>query len=105
MSRGAASRGAILGSDEPPREVSIDGVLYDRVGVDQAGHAYYAAETGTGYALAERPAGGVATATECVPHEAIGGFLEHVGERIGWNELADDWRDRADAHRGEDSAE
>lgn len=103
----AAKDHALVERDDVPDEISIDGEVYQRLGLDQLGRAYFVAETGWGWRVVETDERFDVQESTKVERGRLRGLLDHVDEQVGWRGLEGEWIDRAQAevNGGEDSAE
>lgn len=92
----AAGEEVLVERSDVPDELPIDGTLYERVGLDEAGRAYFAAEVGDGaWRVIETDEEFTVQESTRVERERLRGLLDHVEERVGWRGLEGEWIDRA----------
>lgn len=96
------SRGAVAGDETPlgvdhPAEISADGILYDRLGIDENGTAFYAADSARSVLLTGVDADGQQGRVERLPPDALADLLELVD----WREIDRAALARAGGGRGD----
>lgn len=87
----------LVESGDVPDEVPIDGTLYQRLGLDDLGQAYFVAELGGGdlRIVVTDERFDVQDAT-VVARGRLRAWIDRIGGRCGWRGIESDWLDRAD---------
>jgi hypothetical protein len=95
VSRGATAAGETPLGVEHPAEITVDGILCDRLGIDEDGTAFYAADSARSVLLTSVDADGRHGSVERVPPDALADLLELVE----WREVDQSLLSRAGGER------
>lgn len=91
LERAAAHEHVLVDLADLPGELPYEGTLYERLGLDETGQAYFVAEAGTHAEVLQTDEQFDGGEPAEIPHEAFRGFLEHIDETAGWRGLESEW--------------
>lgn len=94
----ARAEHVLIERDDVPDEVPIDGTLYQRLGLDERGVAYFIVELGEdAVRVVQTDERFDILQSDRVRCGELRGFIDHIGTQFRWRGLESKWIDRADA--------
>lgn len=107
VARGAAERSPapVDGLGDVPDARRFVGDVYRPLGVDVEGTVYWIVERGdSSWSVVETDGSFPILGSTRIRHEKLPGFVDHVGESVGWRDLDQEWLERAGELAGGESA-